>query len=294
MTGSRRSSDVPDDELDPTGVRALLANLPDPGPMPEEVVARISQSLQLEQQRRSGGGARSYPLETSRDGSPHDRAETDSDRHVISLSSERQRRRPGRAILWLGGAAAVALVGTVSVSQFFGESSMDTGVSAQYPAASDSAEEGADAGAAPDSAGAAGDEAADAPAPVVGDGEARGETGSAGALDDDGSLDVDALEARVLTVDGTVLLTDAALTDRLESWVSARHVSGVTDWTPAEAVSCITAHGLGADATTQFLVSDATWDDQPAMLVVKKDSTVTAWVIDRACDDVLSGPVPVG
>lgn len=293
MTGSRRSSDVPDDELDPTGVRALLANLPDPGPMPEELVARISQSLELEHQRRSGGGAGSYPLDPSGSGSHHDRAATAPDGDVISLSSERQRRRPGRAILWLGGAAAVALVGTVSVSQLFGETAMDTGVSAQYPAASDSAQEGADAGAAPDSAGAADDEAADAPAPVVGEGEARGES-DADALDDGGSLDVDALEARVLTVDGTVLLTDAALTDRLESWVAARHVSGVTEWTAAEAVSCINAHDLGADATTQFLVSDATWEDQPAMLVVKKGSSVTAWVIDPACEDVLTGPVRVG
>ena len=30
-----------DDERDPTGVRDLLASLPDPGPMPEDVMLRI-------------------------------------------------------------------------------------------------------------------------------------------------------------------------------------------------------------------------------------------------------------
>ena len=42
-------------EHDPTGMRALLANLPDPGPMPDDLVARISAALQAEV--RSGGSA---------------------------------------------------------------------------------------------------------------------------------------------------------------------------------------------------------------------------------------------
>ena len=35
----------PGDDLDPTGVRALLAALPDPGPMPEQLAARIQAAL---------------------------------------------------------------------------------------------------------------------------------------------------------------------------------------------------------------------------------------------------------
>ncbi|KAB7745521.1 hypothetical protein GA707_06280 [Nostocoides sp. F2B08] len=38
-----------DEDHDPTGVRALLASLPDPGPMPPELVRRISESLAAEQ-----------------------------------------------------------------------------------------------------------------------------------------------------------------------------------------------------------------------------------------------------
>ncbi|WP_203230470.1 hypothetical protein, partial [Segeticoccus rhizosphaerae] len=38
---------------DPTGVRALLSSLPEPGPMPPELVARITASLEREQQERA-------------------------------------------------------------------------------------------------------------------------------------------------------------------------------------------------------------------------------------------------
>lgn len=36
---------TPDDDTDPTGMRALLRGLPDPGPMPDDLVARIQASL---------------------------------------------------------------------------------------------------------------------------------------------------------------------------------------------------------------------------------------------------------
>ena len=41
-------------EHDPTGMRALLASLPDPGPMPDDLVARISAALQAEADRGDG------------------------------------------------------------------------------------------------------------------------------------------------------------------------------------------------------------------------------------------------
>jgi hypothetical protein len=43
----------PDPENDPTGVRALLSSLPDPGPMPEHLVARIQASIAAEQAARA-------------------------------------------------------------------------------------------------------------------------------------------------------------------------------------------------------------------------------------------------
>src|SRR5689334_19634185 len=49
---ARRSEDV---EHDPTGIRALLSALPDPGPMPADLVARINASIAQEQSAREGG-----------------------------------------------------------------------------------------------------------------------------------------------------------------------------------------------------------------------------------------------
>lgn len=46
----------PDDaDHDPTGIRALLSALPDPGPMPDDLVARITASIAQEQSAREGG-----------------------------------------------------------------------------------------------------------------------------------------------------------------------------------------------------------------------------------------------
>lgn len=47
----------PDDvENDPTGMRDLLRSLPDPGPMPPDVAARITAALAQEHHERSGDG----------------------------------------------------------------------------------------------------------------------------------------------------------------------------------------------------------------------------------------------
>lgn len=48
----------PDPDDDPTGMRELLSSLPDPGPMPDDLVARITASLATEQGARS----RAHPL----------------------------------------------------------------------------------------------------------------------------------------------------------------------------------------------------------------------------------------
>jgi len=74
--------DRPEDLDDPTGVRALLAGLPDPGPMPTHLVDRINASIAAEQEAR--GGTR-----------------------VVSLA---ERRRPWRRIGLAAAAAAVAAV----------------------------------------------------------------------------------------------------------------------------------------------------------------------------------------
>ena len=43
-------------EHDPTGIRELLSALPDPGPMPADLVSRINASIAAEQSAREGGG----------------------------------------------------------------------------------------------------------------------------------------------------------------------------------------------------------------------------------------------
>jgi hypothetical protein len=74
--------DRPEDLDDPTGIRALLASLPDPGPMPARLVDRINASIAAEQEARAG----------------------------TAVASLEQRRRPWRRIGLVAAAAAVAAV----------------------------------------------------------------------------------------------------------------------------------------------------------------------------------------
>jgi hypothetical protein len=89
------SAGDPDD--DPTGVRALLSSLPEPDPMPEHLVERINASLAAEQTERA--------------------AKTSSPSVTPLLTTGR--RRPGRLLFAIAGAAAaVVLVATVGSNMF--------------------------------------------------------------------------------------------------------------------------------------------------------------------------------
>ncbi len=61
------------DDLDPTGIRALLSALPDPGPMPHDLVDRINASIAAEQTARqtTREGATVVPLRSRRWGWQH-------------------------------------------------------------------------------------------------------------------------------------------------------------------------------------------------------------------------------
>lgn len=52
----------PSSDDDPTGMQQLLATLPDPGPMPPELIARITASLEREQDRRGPQAPNVRPL----------------------------------------------------------------------------------------------------------------------------------------------------------------------------------------------------------------------------------------
>ena len=85
----------PDD--DPTGVRALLSALPEPDPMPNYLVERINASLAAAQAERAAGGSGAS----------------------VSPLVARTRRRPGRVLFAIAGAAAgVALVALVGDNLF--------------------------------------------------------------------------------------------------------------------------------------------------------------------------------
>ncbi len=129
MTGPHLPmASAPSPDEDPTGVRALLSALPEPGPMPAHVVARINASLAAAQTERSA---------TSAGGS------------VTPLVPGRQ-RRPGRVLFAAAGAAAaVVLVAVVGGSLFRTIATSDSSTTAAGPITSSSreAEGGASAGA---------------------------------------------------------------------------------------------------------------------------------------------------
>lgn len=124
----------PDPEDDPTGMRALLSSLPDPGPMPEHLVSRITASLAAEQAGRYAAG------------SPHE-----GEVHEL--------RRPSRPVWRTAGlaAAAAAVIGIGAGSLlngtapgtlgalFGGSSGNDSSAAGSAPASADTSG-GANAG----------------------------------------------------------------------------------------------------------------------------------------------------
>ncbi|AKT50864.1 hypothetical protein [Arsenicicoccus sp. oral taxon 190] len=104
MTSPHPSTSRPDDE-DPTGVRDLLASLPDPGPMPPDLVARINASLEAE-----AHGRRITPAPGH--GAPGERPIAT----VVPFDGATRRRPSGRRLFGavLGAAAAVSVFGVVA------------------------------------------------------------------------------------------------------------------------------------------------------------------------------------
>ncbi|WP_156822666.1 hypothetical protein [Demetria terragena] len=103
-----------DDEQDPTGVRELLASLPDPGPMPDHVMNDITAALQREQQQRSGDQSNVSPLVA--------RSHADS---AGSSSAHPGRRGPTwlRPLAAVGAAAAIGIGALAGYQALSGSSS---------------------------------------------------------------------------------------------------------------------------------------------------------------------------
>lgn len=129
---------------DPTGVRDLLSSLPDPGPMPDDLVARISDALEAE--RRAHGGATRAPIAPA-----------------VSLDRARARRRRF-ATIGLAAAAAAGVVGVAGTGLLTHVRSTDTAAHVSLASAPGGPSSDAAASAAGAAAPSAADEAGDAQA----------------------------------------------------------------------------------------------------------------------------------
>lgn len=279
-----------DSDPDPTGIRALLSSLPDPGPMPEELVDRITTSLREEQRRRE-----SVPVAVAEDRG-----------RVVSLDEERQRRRPTRVLSALGAAAAVAVAATVATSQIFGGgTSADLGASAQY--GQDTADSAGADGGAQDDAAATEDEdqgAPDVAGPGVAGGDRDQEEGAeaGGGAPGDGQQLFDAAP-EVVVVPGTLALTRDAFVEQLRQEVGAWQ-AGERSGAPSgglgseDATACTRSVPDALQPRAELHVSAGTLDgDDMVVLVQTAPGPTTAWVLPSSCArgpaELLHGPVVV-
>lgn len=273
---SRHRSDAsqdPGDDVDPTGVRELLRSLPDPGPMPEDVVRRIETRLAVELAHRDGP---SFP-------------DPGGDEHpagTIDLAAARARRRPGRSLGVLAAAAAGVLVATVG----FGELA-DSGVlggtgTAAYAPSGASADAGSDA--AGDDAGSRADDRG-----AEGGAEGGAQGGSDGAADtaaaplgQGGGAAVGSVE--VLPHLGEVHAADLA---QLELPTTGAQEAAEADLTAAQAESCWSAH-RAADTWATHYAAPATSDGRRTVVLVglHEDGSGRAWLMPGRCVEDPSVP----
>lgn len=281
-------------ENDPTGVRALLSSLPDPGPMPEAVVARISASLRDEQERREQQAAFGH------DPSPD----------VISLAAERHRRRPGRALSILGAAAGLAVVATVVSTQVFGpgdggnadlsaqvgsEESADRADEEVPAAQGESGAEGADEAGAEDAEeeGTAGGVAVESA-----EDESGGSMGVHG--DDDAATAAGDADTGPVTwhTDSDLDLTGRGFAAQVGQWYAGALTPAAGEPAPAGLHRCVAGLGDAVPGTAEVTVSEVTFDGAPAVLVLRTEpAPMVAWALDASCVDgtseVLQGPATV-
>lgn len=312
MNNSAR--DDHDHEVDPTGVRALLSGLPDPGPMPDDVVARISESLQGEQQQRAHAvqGAGTQPHNAPGPPGPHHAPMASgtagppgqSDGNVVDLDARRRRR-------WTGGllaAAAAVAVGTAVVASQLSGSNVPDVVTAD--ASRDTLDRG-EGNSADDSAA---DAPADEPAPAPeSDGEVAQDSddpfadptddstmGAQPDADDGDAAAGDAgFDPLTFGLNGVVELTSDNVQSEVAAWYGESEDDLYEHLDPslgpaveADVTSACAASLAGTEAESRgaFVVSHATYNGEDAILFVTFDAAppALAWVLPASCAD---GPV---
>lgn len=262
----------PDDEHhDPTGVRALLAGLPDPGPMPEDLVRRIEARLAVERAHLDAQAG-----ESARTGG--------SARQVLDLTAERSRRRPGRMVALMGAAAAGLAVVTIGANQLLGETSggSDPGTAAHYPSLDDSAD-----AAAPD------ESATLQEGTSPGSGDHHGSSGAAERAGEDtlgGSAVQLMADVTVLPGLGTVEedVTGTAMLALAQD--PGRPTPGIADLTSSEATSCWHGPASQRPWDRYYAASAVLADEEPhggqqvvVLLGLDDSGAGQTWVMPQAC-----------
>lgn len=259
----------PEDHDDPTGVRALLAGLGDPGPMPADLVDRINASIAAEQLARS----------TSSDRRSDHTSDPAHDRTVVPL-----RRRLTSASSWpswpkVGLAAAAVAAVAVGLPALMGTGPGDVMASLSGSGSADSAAKSA--------AGAPAENGADQVRPDVGN-RAKSGTGTV------------SVAASGTAYTSTSLTTQArTLLDHDSAFSASSGTSGLLK--PATndigLRACLT--GLGV-ATWMPVAGDVgTYEGRPAVVaVVSGDTGQSVYAVAPDCDAthpaLMAGPLPLG
>jgi hypothetical protein len=225
----------PDDD-DQTGVRAMLSALPEPDPMPAYLVERISASLAAEQaQREDVPGSSVTPMLAS------------------------TRRRPGRLLMAIAGAAAaVVLIGVVGNTMQATNQTTAAGDTASSALTSGSREA---QGAVPPSA---------------------GEKTAPGRVLTPASIEIRSSDVRYTGADFVTQvrsLRGAALDSVQPKAVTT--VEGQIS-TAGDLTGCLSA--IGADGAQSVWADVAFYERQPAVIIVATtDGVSTAYVVGREC-----------
>lgn len=135
MTAPKTPQGPSSPDEDPTGVRQLLASLPDPGPMPQDVTLRIESALREEQAARGSSSSDNVtPLVSRSTGD-----DTDVERVDTRTSSGN-----GGSVRWLRPLAAVGAAAAIGIGALAGYQALrgDQGVApAAAPPSSSAAQQ---------------------------------------------------------------------------------------------------------------------------------------------------------
>lgn len=254
-------------EPDPTGVRAILSALPDPGPMPADLVQRITASL-AQEQSRPGQGSRSVGA-----GAVH------------SLAAARERRTSlGRRLPTIAVAASiVVLAGAVVLGLFAMNNGL--GMTASYDAAAEHSVSDGDAG----QGGEAGS------AEPFGSRELAPPSDGTDGTDESGSM----VAAGPPVLATGALLTNANLVEHARSLrdgpaalghdaAAARSMTTSPVGTPEGAADCLGAVlDITSDEATGLIaaVDFVHFDGSPAALILVSDADIAA----RPADETEAG-----